>query len=126
MKKGLKVLSILLVFMFVFAVIAGCAAPDTSKKTVTLTVVYQDEKEEEFQIETNAATLGDAMYEKGLINKEEHDSGFVTTINGVYADWDADGAWWALYDSEGNSTDTGISDTKISDKDSYKFVYTIG
>ena len=83
MKKGLKVLSILLVFMFVFAVSAGCAAPDTSKKTVTLTVVYQDEKEEEFQIETNAATLGDAMYEKGLINKEEHDSGFVTTINGV-------------------------------------------
>ena len=61
MKKGLKVLSMLLVFMFVFAVIAGCSAPDTSKKTVTLTVVYQDEKEEEFQIETNAATLGDAM-----------------------------------------------------------------
>ena len=48
---------------------------------------------------------------------------FLTTINGVTADYDATGAYWAIY-VNGDYGQYGADTQPVTDKDSYQFVYT--
>ena len=76
-------------------------------KTITLTV------------KTDKATLGEALYELGLIN----DASFFDTLNGIKADWDAYSAYWAFYVGDDYAT-VGANETVIQGGETYKFVYT--
>ena len=89
------------------------------------TVVYADGTSEELTLSVQPGTLlSDALRDAGVISAEEAEAGFVTTVNGVTADWDADGAWWCLTDANGEMTTVGIADIALQAGDSYAFTYT--
>ena len=69
-------------------------------------------------------TLSDALAAAGVISEDEAAAGFVTTVNGVTADYNADGAWWCLTDGDGEMTSVGVADIELHDGDSYAFTYT--
>ena len=73
---------------------------------------------------TDGEKLSNALAEAGVISQDEADAGFVTTVNGVTADYNADGAWWCLTDATGEMTTVGVADIELHDGDSYAFTYT--
>lgn len=68
--------------------------------------------------------LSDALAAAGVISEDEAAAGFVTTVNGVTADYNADGAWWCLTDGDGEMTSVGVADIELHDGDHYAFTYT--
>ena len=68
--------------------------------------------------------LSDALAAAGVISEDEAAAGFVTTVNGGTADYNADGAWWCLTDGDGEMTSVGVADIELHDGDSYAFTYT--
>lgn len=70
-------------------------------------------------LKTDKATLGEAMFEHGLIN----DSSFFNVLNGMEASWEKDQAYWTFYQGD-KIMPYGVNDENISDGASYRFVYT--
>ena len=122
-----KTIAILLAVLLLAAMLSGCGAKSqASAETVSITVVYADESTEEFELSCEYSTLADALVAEGLISQEEADAGFVTTVNGVFADFDAEEAWWRVADAEGRDALKGIDAIDTADADGYSFIYTIG
>ncbi|MBQ7860161.1 MAG: DUF4430 domain-containing protein [Faecalibacterium sp.] len=95
--------------------------------TATLKITDKDGAVTEMALNTTAgATLAQALADAGVISKEEADSGFVTVVNGIATDYNADKSWWGLVDAEGQMTPVGISDITLNAGDVYGFVYNIG
>lgn len=70
-------------------------------------------------LKTDKATLGEAMFEHGLIN----DASFFNVLNGIEASWEKDQAYWGFY--QGNEfMMVGVNDTEISGGEHYRFVYS--
>ena len=91
----------------------------------TFTVVDADGNSTEIALSiTEGEKLSDALVAAGVISKEEAAAGFVTTVNGVTADYNADGAWWCLTDAAGEMTTIGVADIELHNGDSYAFTYT--
>ena len=88
------------------------------EKTVSFTVEAED-KVITITLKTDKATLGEAMYEHGLVN----DATFFDTLNGIKADWNKDQAYWGFYQGE-EFMMVGINDTEIIGGESYRFVYS--
>ena len=96
-----------------------------AKVHATFTVVDADGNSTDIDLEvTDGEKLSDALAEAGVISQDEADAGFVTTVNGVTADYNADGAWWCLTDATGEMTTVGVADIELHDGDSYAFTYT--
>ena len=70
-------------------------------------------------LKTDKNTLGEAMFELGLIN----DASFFNILNGIEASWEKDQAYWAFYQGE-DMMMVGVNDTEISGGEHYRFVYT--
>ena len=70
-------------------------------------------------VKTDKATLGEALYEHGIIN----DASFFDTANGIKADWNADKAYWAFYEGE-DFMMVGVGEAKISGGEHYRLVYS--
>ena len=122
-----KTIAILLAVLLLAAMLSGCGAKSqASAETVSITVVYADESTEEFELSCEHSTLADALVAEGLISQEEADAGFVTSVNGVFADFDAEEAWWRVADAEGRDALKGIDAIDTADADGYSFIYTIG
>ena len=91
----------------------------------TFTVVAADGNSTEIPLTiTDGEKLSDALAAAGVISEEEAAAGFVTTVNGVTADYNADGAWWCLTDAAGEMTTVGVADIELHNGDSYAFTYT--
>ena len=91
----------------------------------TFTVVDADGNSTEIALSiTEGEKLSDALVTAGVISKEEAAAGFVTTVNGITADYNADGAWWCLTDAAGEMTTVGVADIELHNGDSYAFTYT--
>ena len=88
-------------------------------KEFAFSVMDQDGNETKFEIHTDKESVGEALQELGLIDGEEGEYGlFVKTVNGITADYDADGVYWAFY-INGEYANSGIDVTKITEGDSY-------
>lgn len=88
-------------------------------KEFALTVADKDGNEAQFQIHTDKETVGEALQELNLIDGEEGEYGlYVKTVNGITADYDADGVYWAFY-INGEYAASGVDATKITEGDSY-------
>ena len=86
-----------------------------------LTVVDQEGSETQFEIHTDKETVGEALLELGLIAGEESEYGlYVKTVNGITADYDKDGTYWAFY-INGEYASSGVDSTKITEGESYSF-----
>lgn len=83
------------------------------------TVTDQDGKSEKFEINTDKEIVGDALQELGLISGEEGEYGlYVKIVNGIEADFNKDGTYWAFY-INGDYAMSGIDSTKIEAGSTY-------
>ena len=93
----------------------------TGDTEFAVTVVDQEGNETEFEIHTDKETVGEALVETGLIEGEESEYGlYVKTVNGITADYDADGVYWAFY-VNGEYAQTGVDSTPIVEGEAYSF-----
>ena len=87
----------------------------------TFTVVDKEGNETQFEIHTDKETVGEALLELELIAGEESEYGlYVKTVNGITADYDKDGVYWAFYVND-EYAQTGVDATSITEGDSYSF-----
>jgi len=87
----------------------------------TFTVVDKEGAETQFEIHTDKETVGEALLELSLIEGDESEYGlYVKTVNGITADYDKDGVYWAFY-INGEYASTGVDSTPVKEGDSYAF-----
>lgn len=85
-----------------------------------LTITDGDGAQTHITVNTDAATVGEALETLGLIQGEEGAYGlYVETVNGITADYDADKTYWAFY-INGEYAMTGVDATEIVTGDSYE------
>ena len=128
-----KLMSLVLAMLLLLA--AGCGAPaDDADAPVTvadgdtvgegavsfpLLIADKDGNEVNITVNTDADTVGAALLELGLIAGDESEYGlYVKTVNGITADYDTDGTYWAFY-INGEYAMTGVDATPITDGESY-------
>lgn len=91
------------------------------EKVFDFTVVDQDGGETQFEIHTDQETVGDALSELGVIEGDESDYGlYVKTVNGITADYEQDGVYWAFYIND-EYAQTGVDSAVITEGESYSF-----
>ena len=76
-----------------------------------------------FLVKTDKTTVGDALLELELIVESEQSPGLMVVVNGISADYNKDGAWWAYY-INGESAVEGVKNTEIDPTATYSFVKT--
>lgn len=131
-RKSNKIISLVLALLLVIALALGLSAcgKDASSKPsetlgqkVSVTVEIVDDKGEKtvLNLETEKATLAEALAEEGII--EYAADGLYTTVNGVVADYSKDGAWWCVTKG-GKMTTEGMNTLKLKDGDKFEVTYT--
>lgn len=87
----------------------------------SLKVADQEGAETEFEIRTDKETVGEALLELELIEGDESEYGlYVKTVNGITADYDEDGTYWAFYNG-GEYAQTGVDSTPVTEGGEYSF-----
>lgn len=140
MKKLLKALLLLLLALIFVCTLTACADIDRTgdwetatydrdtklgkgEKTITVKVVAA-EQELTFTIRTDKENLEDALVEVELIDGDQGAYGmYIKKVNGIVADFDADGSYWAITKS-GEDT-LGAKSTIIADGDCYELTKTV-
>ena len=105
------------------AIQPGGAAPvlGEGENVFIFSVFDQDGKETAYEIHTNQTIVGEALQELGLLEGEEGAYGlYVTVVNGIRADYDKDGVYWAFY-IDGEYAMSGVDVTEIEAGRSYAF-----
>ena len=94
-------------------------------KTITFLAVDGDNNAAMFTVHTDAEYLRGALEPLGLISGYESQYGLtVETVNGVTADFNTGGAYWALYEGD-TYANYGADGLVIADGGCYSFVYTV-
>ncbi len=134
MKKRLLVSLIALVLSISFA-LCGCTGVSVDETTTELVSVSDSGYEKSFifevvdkdgvktqtEIDTDKKILGEALQDLGLIKGEEGDFGiYIKEVNGIVADYDIDGTYWAFYINDAMSM-KGADQVEIVDGDVYSF-----
>ena len=131
--KNLKTIVCLLLCLMIAAsacLLVSCAngkATEKEEKEVTFTFYVVDKEGErtDFSITTRKTTLREVLVEEKLISGDEGDYGLmVDTVNGIRADYQKDGAYWALYIGDEMAM-TGVDGVEVSEGGIYGFVYTL-
>lgn len=87
----------------------------------TFEVVDGEGNQTNFVINTDKETVGEALLDQELIAGEDSDYGlYVKTVNGITADYDTDGSYWAFY-VNGEYASSGVDSTPVVDGDTYSF-----
>lgn len=96
------------------------------EKKITVTVVHKDGSEKVFPCTTTEEYLAPVLVSEGIVEDNQTEYGlYILTADGEYADYNADGGWWAVYEGDTQSN-YGASELPIKDGGTYKLVYTIG
>ena len=123
---SIRVLSVVLCTVLIAAMalsMTACTDNNTPAGTATFTfqVVDGDGKQTDFTVTTDKATVGEALLDEGLIKGEDGPYGlYVKEVNGITADYDADGTYWAFY-INGEMAPTGVDATTVEDGAVYAF-----
>ena len=120
--------TVLIAAMALMAVGCGSKSAETTASGVSFTFVVTDLEgnESTFDITTSKATVGEALLDEGLIAGENSEYGlYVTSVNGMTADWDNDQTYWAFY-IDGEYAVTGVDATEVAEGATYSFVLTKG
>ena len=127
--KNKKMIIVAIVLVAVIALMAGLyltTRPQAvaGSKQVTVQIVHKDGTEKNLEFGTDHEYLADLLLEKELVTgyaSEEY--GFtIESVDGVTADWAADGAYWALYEGEEYAT-TSAAGIVLVDGGVYKLIY---
>ena len=144
-KCNKKILSLILSTMLIVAMafsMTACGGKDTEKPNTEVenqventeskvlgegavvfdfVVVDKEGKETSFEIHTDKTTVGEALLELGLIDGEAGDYGlYVKSVNGITADYDVDGTYWAFY-INGEMAMSGVDATDVEEGAAYSF-----
>lgn len=80
-----------------------------------------DGNESKFEIHTNETTVGAALVALELVSGTEGEYGlYVKVVNGITADYDVDGTYWAFY-IDGEYAMSGVDTTDITEGATYSF-----
>lgn len=91
------------------------------EKTFSFRVTDGEGKDYEFVIHTDREKVGEALVDMGLVVGEAGAYGlYVKVVNGIVADYDADGTYWAFY-INGEYAMTGVDQTSIEPDTLYQF-----
>lgn len=134
-----KILIAVLVFTLVFtAVMVGCTgketpeAPETEvesineadngyEKSFVFEVVDKDGSKTQTTIETNGKIVGEVLQQLGYLEGEEGPYGlYIKKVNGITADYNIDGTYWAFY-IDGEMSMKGADQVEITDGSTYSF-----
>ena len=127
--KNKKIVFAALALVLVVAIMAGLylttrPQAQAGSKQVTVVIVHKDGTEKKLEYSTELEYLSELLLEKELATgytSEEY--GFtVESVDGVTADWEADSAYWALYEGDTYAT-TSASGIVLTDGGVYKLVY---
>lgn len=97
-------------------------------KSITIEVVNQSSESENYQLNTDAEYLRQAMEEADGLTFSGTESEYglmVETVNGVTADYNVDGAYWAFY-VNGEYCMYGVDSQPVEDGDAFSIIYTVG
>ena len=101
--------------------------PMAGSKTITIDVIYEDGQKDTYHVTTEEQYLkgaADQIPELTLDGTTTEEFGLmITQVNGIRADYQLDGAYWALL-LNGEPTNYGISMQPIKDGEQYAIVYT--
>ena len=87
----------------------------------TFEVIDRNGNTERKELETNYSNLGTTLQRLGLIKGEEGPYGlYIKDVNGITADYDKDGTYWALY-INGEYSMTGVDQIEIKNGYVYSF-----
>ena len=123
---AVTVLVILMIAAFVLYMVYG-QKPSPGSKSITISIVYMDGSRDDYELQTDEEYLLDAANELDELAIEGHMDGsyfYIDAINGVSADYTADGAYWAIY-VDGTYGNYGIKDQPIEDGASYEIRYEV-
>ena len=96
------------------------------KYTITVEVVDDKGQTKTFTINTDETYLRGALEQEKLVEGEDGAYGlYIKKVDGISADYDTDGAYWALYEGDAYAT-TGVDGIELKDGGTYKLVYTKG
>lgn len=126
MKKVFSLIALLLAVLFVFAACTNNSA-DTETTTAAVEkhldyeVVDANGNTETFHINTTKETVGEALQEAGVLAGTEGDYGlYITSVNGIIADYSIDGTYWAFYVNDEYAA-KGVDQTPIVEGEVYSF-----
>ena len=140
-KKYFSVAICIVLIVSIVLFVSGCGreeapeAPTTQSQSVVkelgegktefnFSAIDLDGNETKFIIHTDKAMLGEALSEVGLVEGEEGQYGlYVKTVNGVTADYEKDGTYWALYVNDDYAL-KGVDLTPITEGESYSYRVT--
>lgn len=95
-------------------------------KSFTLEITYLEGETITATINTDAESVGEALMDLGVLEGEEGPYGiYIKAINGVTADYETDGTYWAFY-INGEYAMTGAEVTPIEADSVYSFVVEKG
>lgn len=126
--KNKKTIIIAVAFVALIAILLGVYAATRPKaeegeKNVTIVIVYQDGSEKTLEYTTDAEYLADLLIPEGVIDGYASEFGYtVTTVDGIYLDWEKDNAYWALYEGDTYATESAAG-ILLTDGGVYKLVY---
>lgn len=127
--KNKKIVLAVLALVLVIGVMAGVyltTRPQSveGSKRVTIQIIHKDGTEKNLEFGTDHAYLADLLLEKELVTGyASEEFGFtIESVDGVIADWNVDGAYWALYEGEEYAT-TSAAGIVLVDGGVYKLVY---
>lgn len=144
-----KIISVIAVILCLGILLCGCAGNNNSSQRTTETPPQKQDifafseigegnksfvfevhdgegKISSITVNTNKKTVGEALLEYAIIDGEQGDYGlYVKSVNGIVADYETDGAYWAFY-INGNYASSGVDLTEINEKDVYSFRYEKG
>lgn len=99
-------------------------AQDVDGVILVLEVTDDNGVVSKYELLTNQPTVGAALLEEGMIEGDESEYGLmVTHVNGLRADFNEDGAYWAFY-VDGEFATAGVDATEIEQGRVYALVYT--
>ena len=117
----LAVCALIIVIASMFAIWKQFS-PGTSEgdKTIAVTVTHTNGGVKDFEINTDAEFLWDAMAERDLIDGTDSQYGkWITTVDGETAD-EASGQYW-MFTKSGEWVTTSCDTTPIADGEAYEF-----
>lgn len=126
MKKIISLIALSLAVLFVFAACSNTAPTDKTtnppvQKRLDYEVIDAEGNAETFQIYTTEETVGEALQEAGILAGSEGDYGlYITSVNGIVADYSIDGTYWAFYINDEYAMQ-GVDKTPIIQGELYSF-----
>lgn len=120
------ILGVVLIAALIFVYATFREKPVEGSKAITIEVINEDKQSTKYDVNTDAEFLQQAMEEtEGLeFSGTEGDFGMmVDTVNGVTADYNTNGAYWAFF-VNGGYCNYGISEQPVEDGDAFQIVYT--